>query len=51
LPFFKGETHAVADYNPTKNLMPNYYVTWTVDDVKNKVDPYIEKVKELIKKK
>ena len=51
LPFFKGVTHTAADYNATKNLMPNYFVTWTVDDVKNKVDPYIEKVKELIKKK
>jgi Peptidase family S41 len=49
IPFFKGITNAATPVDKSKNLMPTYLVKWTLQDVKNKKDPCIEKVKELLK--
>jgi Peptidase family S41 len=51
IPYFKGATFAAKAVNTSKNLMPDFLVEWTMQDVINKKDPCIEKVKELISKK
>jgi hypothetical protein len=49
LPFFKLIMPLPTNYDATKNLMPNIEVKYTMDDIFNNRDPFISKVKELIK--
>jgi hypothetical protein len=50
IPIFKATTYSKAKVNYQHNLVPDYEVQWTVQDVLNEKDPCLEKVKELIRK-
>jgi Peptidase family S41 len=49
IPFFKATTSHKEKIDYRKNLLPNHFIKWTVQNVIDKKDPCIEKVKELIK--
>ncbi len=49
LPFYKMILNLKDTYDNKNNLLPTYIVPWTVEDLIQKRDPQINKIKELIK--